>query len=120
MLNGKVARKIRNVQLIRRSHQAFIKSAKSLSLKKKYYLDGEYAPSRGFVKEKLMHVDSDKIQYPPQRILSENRPNQLVHTKRVSGKLKAEECHGKTHQWEKDRQNTFLKIYWVRNFRQSS
>ena len=37
-----------------------------------YYLDGEYVPSRRFVKEELMHVDDpDKIQYPPQRILSE-------------------------------------------------
>ena len=33
-----------------------------------YCLDGEYAPSRGFVGEELMHVDPDKIQYPPQRI----------------------------------------------------
>ena len=28
-----------------------------------YYLDGEYAPSRGFVREKLMHVDTDKTQH---------------------------------------------------------
>ena len=40
-----------------------------------YYLDGEYAPSRGFVREELMHVIPEKIQYPPQRILSENRHN---------------------------------------------
>ena len=38
-----------------------------------------------------MHVDPDKIQYPSQRILSENQPR-LVYTTRVSGKLtKAEE-----------------------------
>ena len=33
-----------------------------------YYLDGEYVPSRRFVREEFMHVDPDKIQYPPQRI----------------------------------------------------
>ena len=57
-----------------------------------YYLDGEYAPSRGFVREELMHVDLEKIQYPPQRMLSasqgalrlENQHNRLVHTTRVS------------------------------------
>ena len=69
-----------------------------------YYLDGEYAPSRGFVREELMHVDPDKIQYPPQRILSENRPNRLVHTTRVSGKeLKlAFEFNGPHHYYRND------------------
>ena len=45
-----------------------------------YYLDGEYAPSRGFVCEELMYVDPEKIQYPPQRILLENQHSRLVHT----------------------------------------
>jgi len=57
-----------------------------------YYLDGEYAPSRGFVCEELMYVDPEKIQYPPQRILLENQHSRLVHIARVSEKLtKAEE-----------------------------
>src|SRR5438128_617352 len=65
-----------------------------------YHLDGEHAPSREFVREELMHVDPDKIQYPSLRILSasqsplrlENQHSRLVHTTRVSKKLtKAEE-----------------------------
>ncbi|CAJ0650372.1 15210_t:CDS:2, partial [Entrophospora sp. SA101] len=34
-----------------------------------YYLgddDDEYAPKRGFVREELMHIDLEKLQYPPQ------------------------------------------------------
>ena len=39
-----------------------------------------------------MHVDPDKIQYPPQRILSENRSTRLVYTARGFEKsTKAEE-----------------------------
>ena len=52
-------------------------------------------PSHGFVRKELMHVDPDKIQYPPQRILSENQPNRLVHTTQVSGKLTKVEEYAK-------------------------
>src|SRR5438105_14865306 len=86
--NRKVAWKIRNVQLIQYGLRLYLQFEKSLPLKKKlvlYYLDEEYTPSRGFVREEFMHVDADKIQYPPQRILSENQPTRLVHTTRVSG-----------------------------------
>jgi len=34
-----------------------------------YYLDGEYAPITWIVREELMHVNPEKIQYQPQRIL---------------------------------------------------
>ena len=46
-------------------------------------LDGEYAPSREFVRKELMHVNPEKIQCPPQRLLLENQHCQLVHTTRV-------------------------------------
>ena len=89
-----------------------------------YYLDGEYAPSRGFVCEELMHVDPEKIQYPPQRILSvsqsalrlENQHSRLVHTTQVSKKLtKAEEYakgHGKSVLAKPGRINSYDVFLW--------
>jgi len=70
-----------------------------------YYLDGEFAPTRGFVREELFQVDLDKLQYPPQGILSENSQPKLVHFISTSNDLaNAEEyakkrggkCLGKT------------------------
>ncbi|CAJ0906526.1 17822_t:CDS:2 [Entrophospora sp. SA101] len=45
-----------------------------------YYLEGnEFSPKRGFVKEELFQVDLEKLQYPPQSILSEKNHPRLVH-----------------------------------------
>src|SRR6185295_9227787 len=60
-----------------------------------YYLgddDGEYAPSRGFVREELMHVNIDTLQYPPQSILEENTRSRSVNFVRIINEVaKAEE-----------------------------
>ncbi|CAJ0877969.1 1825_t:CDS:2 [Entrophospora sp. SA101] len=74
-----------------------------------YYLEGddEYAPKRGFVKEELMHIDLEKLQYPPQSILEENTRSRSINFVRIINKTsKAEEyakkrdgkCLGKTGQ----------------------
>src|SRR2546421_3689446 len=75
-----------------------------------YYLgsdDDEYAPKRGFVREELMHVNIDTLQYPPQSILEENTRSRSVNFVRIINKMaKAEEyakkrdgkCFGKTGQ----------------------
>ncbi|CAJ0900102.1 4046_t:CDS:2, partial [Entrophospora sp. SA101] len=45
-----------------------------------YYLEGnEFTPKRGFVREELFYVDLEKLQYPPQSILSEKNHPRLVH-----------------------------------------
>ena len=44
-----------------------------------YYLDGEFAPTRGFVYEELMLIDLEKLQYPPQSILEENTRSRSVN-----------------------------------------
>src|SRR5205085_8292359 len=47
-----------------------------------YYLgsdDDEYAPKRGFVREELMLIDLEKLQYPPQSILEENTRSRSVN-----------------------------------------
>src|SRR6185369_7257056 len=48
-----------------------------------YYLDGEFAPTRGFVREELMLIDLEKLQYPPQSILEENTRSRSVNFIRV-------------------------------------
>ena len=75
-----------------------------------YYLgddDDEYAPKRGFVREELLYVNIDKLQYPPQSILEENTRSRSVNFVRIINKMaKAEEyakkrngkCLGKTGQ----------------------
>ena len=52
-----------------------------------YYLDGEFAPTRGFVLEELMHVNIDTLQYPPQSILEENTRSRSVNFVRIINKM---------------------------------
>ncbi|CAJ0651598.1 2440_t:CDS:2 [Entrophospora sp. SA101] len=55
-----------------------------------YYLgsdDDEYPPKRGFVREELMHVNIDTLQYPPQSILEENTHSRSVNIVRVINKM---------------------------------
>jgi hypothetical protein len=55
-----------------------------------YYLgsdDDEYPPKRGFVREELMHVDLEKLQYPPQSILEENTCSRSVNFVRIINKI---------------------------------
>src|SRR6185436_11913168 len=52
-----------------------------------YYLEGEFAPTRGFVLEELMHVNIDTLQYPPQSILEENTRSRSVNFVRVINKM---------------------------------
>src|SRR6266487_4593063 len=57
-----------------------------------YYLgsdDDEYPPKRGFVREELMHIDLEKLQYLPQSILEENTYSRSVHI--INKVVKAEE-----------------------------
>ena len=65
-----------------------------------YYLDGKFAPTRGFVREELMLVDLEKLQYPTQSILEENTRSKSVNFIRVIIKAYAERrggvCLGKT------------------------
>ena len=75
-----------------------------------YYLgsdDDEYPPKRGFVREELMHIDLEKLQYLPQSILEENTRSRSVNFVHIINKVvKAEEyakkrdekCLGKTGQ----------------------
>ncbi|CAJ0916230.1 10038_t:CDS:2 [Entrophospora sp. SA101] len=47
-----------------------------------YYLgddDDEYAPKRGFVREELLYVNIDTLQYPPQSILEENTRSRSIN-----------------------------------------
>jgi len=55
-----------------------------------YYLgsdDDEYPPKRGFVREELMYVNLEKVQYPPQSILEENTRSRSVNFIRVVNKM---------------------------------
>src|SRR6185295_19034485 len=73
-----------------------------------YYLgddSDEYAPKRGFVREKLLRVNINMLQYPPQSILEKNARSRSVNFVRIINNIaKAEEyakkrggkCLGKT------------------------
>jgi len=53
-----------------------------------YYLEGnEFTPKRGFVREELMQVFSEKIEYPPQSILEENAHSRSVNFVRAINKM---------------------------------
>src|SRR5207245_8239647 len=55
-----------------------------------YYLgddDDEYPPKRGFVREELMHIDLEKLQYPPQSILEEKTRSRSVNFIRIVTKI---------------------------------
>ena len=55
-----------------------------------YYLgsdDDEYPPKRGFVREELMYVDLEKVQYPPQSILEENTRSRSINFVRIINKM---------------------------------
>src|SRR5439155_8836887 len=106
-----------------------------------YYLgddDDEYAPKRGFVREELLYVNIDTLQYPPQSILKENTRSRSVNIICVVNKIaKAQqyarkrggECLGKTghinefdvylwtcenglHQWEAPYKTQKRKFEW--------
>ncbi|CAJ0893413.1 17245_t:CDS:2, partial [Entrophospora sp. SA101] len=75
-----------------------------------YYLgddDDEYAPKRGFVREELLYVNIDTLQYPPQSILEENTRSRSINFVRITNKMskaiayaerRGGECLGKTGQ----------------------
>ena len=72
-----------------------------------YYLDGEFAPTRGFVYEELMLIDLEKLQYPPQSILEENIRSRSVNFICIIDKMAkaiayaekhSGKCLGKTNQ----------------------
>ncbi|CAJ0634266.1 2552_t:CDS:2, partial [Entrophospora sp. SA101] len=74
-----------------------------------YYLgdDDEYAPKCGFVREELLYVNIDTLQYPPQSILEENTHSRSINFVRIINKMskavayaerRGRECLGKTGQ----------------------
>src|SRR5438128_5458754 len=75
-----------------------------------YYLgddDDEYAPKRGFVREELLYVNIDTLQYPPQSILEENTRSRSINFVLIINKMskavayaerRGGECRGKTGQ----------------------
>ncbi|CAJ0846066.1 4697_t:CDS:2, partial [Entrophospora sp. SA101] len=73
-----------------------------------YYLEGdEFTPKRGFVKEELLYVNIDTLQYPPQSILEENTRSRSINFVRIINKMskavayaerRGGECRGKTGQ----------------------
>ncbi|CAJ0627403.1 2352_t:CDS:2, partial [Entrophospora sp. SA101] len=53
-----------------------------------YYLEGdEFTPKRGFVKEELLYVNIDTLQYPPQSILEENTRSRSINFVRIINKM---------------------------------
>ena len=57
--------------------------------------DNEYPQKRGFVREKLLYVNIDTLQYPPKSILEENTRSRSVNFVRIIDKTAQAEEYAK-------------------------
>src|SRR6185312_3131209 len=63
-----------------------------------YYLEGdEFTPKRGFVREELLYVNINTLQYPPQSVLEENTHSQSVNFVRIINKMAKAVAYAKKH-----------------------
>jgi len=62
-----------------------------------YYLDGEFAPTCGFVREELLYVNIDTLQYLPQSILEENTRSRSVNFVRIINKMSKAVAYAEKH-----------------------